>query len=105
MKSDEIQIGYYKAGKFLISIQPIVFETSPIEDQLFFECLILEEANGYYKYINLYTDERFPFLKFNNELVTYNSYIERKSQSFPLWRLSRHSITATVGLCCSYKKP
>ena len=99
MKSNEIQVGYYKAGKFLISIQFLPFSTLSIEAQLFFECLILEEVDGYYNYINLYLDERFSILKNNDKLLTHNAYIERKSQSFPLWKLSRNSIIMVINIC------
>ena len=99
MKSNEIQVGYFKAGKFLISIQPLPFTTLSIEAQLFFECLIFEEVDGHYNYINLYLDERFSVLKNNSELLTHNAYIERKAQSFPLWKLSRNSIIMVIDLC------
>jgi len=108
MRPDEIQVGYLKVGRFLLSIQSQVFSTTPIEDQTFFECLLFENIDNHFNYIDLRMDERFSlFKKFalfneeisNEELLTFNSYIKRKNQTMPLYKLSRHMIAACIDLC------
>ncbi len=52
-------------------------------------------------YVNLMDDAKFSFLfnlndkkqaSKNTDMVAYNSYLERRSQQMPLWKLSRETI-------------
>lgn len=110
MRGDDIEFGVREIGLFRIQICPCVFETRQAEDVAFFEVMVSERKveDGWSFYTHLVEDPRFDFFSFVRwertiggveELVEFNTYINRKHNVQPTWKLSRSAVMDVVEAC------
>lgn len=112
-------LGHVWYGKYKVWVTTPVFTLDPLDPKAFdlpyFEVSVSKLETTYMKdhtldnpkyfvieyYVNLIEDDKFNFLFHLNDkkqatkstdMIAYHSYLERRNQQMPLWKLSKESV-------------
>ncbi len=115
MKDENLTFGIHRVGIFLIGLRPCVFDERSATNVDFFEVMVAESIgkNLPNYYVHLIEDERFLWFSWmakfgrplrTEEVIEYNSYIQRKAVLMPTWKLSRMSVRNLFDMSLKIKR-
>lgn len=114
MKDNELRFGTIRVNNFYVSLQPCVFDTRSEDAVDFFEVLVSKAINGdkppCFSFHLVEDLGWFSWLaKFERpiraeEVIEYNSFLQRKHMSAPTWKLSRFSVRELIELLQKVRK-
>lgn len=96
-------VGNLQINNFTVWVSPDYFNPTKMWDtnKDYYDVLVTEKVSGLQIYVNLHKDKRFEFIEYsrpneNTDRVEYNSFVDRKEQSQPLWKLNKKNIINVI---------